>query len=144
MFGGWGGLVFGDRFLLALGGAGLPEDVELPGSGLSTGFDLGMGYGGVILKYWKDLPNNLTGGAGLMLGAGHAEVRDRLIGTEVGADNFFVVEPEASVSFKIYRGVSLEGAAGYRFVSGVEDLPTATASDLRAFTGTLLLRIGGR
>ncbi len=144
MFGGWGGLVFGDRFLVALGGIELPEDVDLPGSGLSTGFDLGMGYGGVLLKYWRDLPNNLVGGAGLMLGAGHAEVRDRLIGTELGADNFLVVEPEASISYKAYRGISLEAAAGYRFISGVEDLPTVTASDMRTFTGTLLLRIGGR
>lgn len=144
MIGGWAGLVFGERFLLAGGGMGLTRDVELPGSGLSTGFDLGFGYGGVFLKYWEELEHDLTGGIGILLGAGHAEIRDRLIGNELGADNFLVLEPEASLSYRLFNQVSLEGATGYRFVSGVEDLPTVEGGDLRGFTGTLLLRVGGR
>jgi len=144
MIGGWGGLVFGDHFLLAGGGLGLSKDVEIPGSGLSTGFDLGMGYGGVFLKYWEDLSGGFTAGAGLFVGAGHAEVRGRLLGNELGADNFLVLEPEASLAYGLFRGISLEVAAGYRIATGVEDLPTVTESDFRALTGTLLLRVGGR
>jgi hypothetical protein len=92
------GLVFGGRF--AIGGAGLAltENVELEGSENSTGFDLGMGYGGLTLQYWHPLTQRLTGEAGLLIGAGHAQVRSLITGNEVGADNFAVMEPEIGLS----------------------------------------------
>jgi hypothetical protein len=142
--GGWGGLVFGDHFVLGGGGLALTEDVELPGSEFSTGFDLGFGYGGLFLRYWDDFSHLLTGEAGLFLGAGHAEVRDRLAGREVGSDNFLVVEPEASLFCTVLPYLHLGISGGYRMVFGVEDLPRVSADDLQSFTGTLSLRLGGR
>ena len=50
--GGWAGLVFGDRLAIGGGGLALSKNVELVGSESSTGFDLGMGYGGLTVRYW--------------------------------------------------------------------------------------------
>ena len=86
---------------------------------------------------------NLTGEVGLLLGAGHAEVRDQLTGTEVGADNFLVGEPEMSILYTVFPGIHLGVSVGYRLTSGVEDLPRVSSGDLNAFTGTLSLRWGG-
>jgi hypothetical protein len=143
LLGGWVGLVFGERFVLGGGGVTLLEDVDLPGLEASTGFDLGMGYGGVVLKYRSPLSSRLTGEGGFLLGAGHAEVRDRLAGREVGAENFLTLEPEVTLYLDLFRSASVGVGLGYRFAWGVEDLPSATAQDLRSALGSLSLRIGG-
>jgi hypothetical protein len=142
--GGWGGLAFGEHFMLGGGGIGLLQDVALPGSDSGTGSDLGMGYGGVFFKYWWDLSDRLTGEGGLILGAGHAEVHDRLIGAELGSDNFPVVEPEAAVFVRLFRRLYVGASVGYRMVWSVQDLPRVSADDLQSFSGSLSLRLGGR
>jgi hypothetical protein len=142
-FGGWAGLVFGGRLALGGGGFSLLENVELAGSEAGTGFDLGMGYAGVVVKYWQPLGPRVSGELGALLGAGHAEVQDRLVGTEVGSDNFFVAEPELSVFISVLKDLRLGASAGYRIVWGVEDLPRTSADDLRSITGTLSIRLGG-
>jgi hypothetical protein len=142
--GGWAGLVFGDHIALGGGGMTLTKGVDLRGSGLPTGFFLEAGYGGVLFKYWGDLSNGFTSEAGILLGAGHAEVHDRISGQEVGAENFVVLEPEVSLFFNLYRQVYLGASGGYRFTSGIEDLPRVSSGDLRSFTATLSLRLGGR
>ena len=120
------------------------EDVELPGSESGTGFDLGMGYGGVILKHWWDLSGRLTGEGGLLLGAGHAAVKDRRTGQEVGSENFPILEPEVGLAFRVFRRVHVGVSVGYRLAWSIEDLPRVTSDDLRSFSGTLSLRAGGR
>lgn len=140
--GGWAGLVFGGR--LAVGGAGfaLLQDVELGGSEAGIGFDLGMGYGGLYIAFWTPLSRRVTGQMGLLAGAGHAEVRDRLVGREVGSDNFPVAEPELSVFFTVYPGLRLGASAGYRMAWGIDDLSRVSSKDIRSVTGTLSLRLG--
>jgi hypothetical protein len=139
----WAGLVFGDR--LAIGGAGyaLLRDVELVGSEAGIGFDLRMGYGGLYFAYWRPVSRRVTGQVGLLTGAGHAEVRDRLVGREVGSDNFLVLEPDLAVLFEVHSRVRLGVSLGYRSAHGIENLPTVSAEDLRSATATLSLRIGG-
>jgi hypothetical protein len=142
--GGWAGLVFGGR--LAIGGAGfaLLQDVELVSSEAGIGFDLGMGYGGLYLAYWQRISTRLWGQLGILAAAGHAEVRDRLVGREVGSENFPVVEPDLSAFFTVHPRVHVGASLGYRMAWGIDRLPTVSAEDMRTTTGTLSLRIGGR
>lgn len=142
--GGWGALVLGDHFVLGGGGMALTREVELRASGLPTGFYLDAGYGGVLLKYWGALPLRLTGEAGLLLGAGQAEVYDRITGQEVRAENFLVLEPEVSLFLNLYRQLYLGASGGYRATSRIENLPRVPSDALQSFTATLSLRLGGR
>ena len=141
--GGWAGLIFGGKLAIGGGGFALLERVELPASEGGSGFDLDLGYGGIFFRYWEPLAGSLIGGAGVLLGAGHAEVRDQLTRNEVGSDNFLVAEAEMSVQYPIYRKIFLGISAGYRLTTGVEDLPRVSDGDLNTFTGTIFLRIGG-
>lgn len=142
--GAWGALVLGDHFVLGGGGMALTRDVELRASGLPTGFYLDAGYGGVLFKYWGDLPRGLSGEASILLGAGQAEVSDRITGQEVRAENFLVLEPEVSLFLRLYRQVHLGASGGYRATSRIEDLPRVPSDALRSFTATLSLRVGGQ
>ncbi len=142
--GGWAGLVLGNHFALGGGGLALLEAVELSGTEAGTGFDLRMGYGGIVGRWWEPLPAGLTGEAGLLLGAGHGEVTDRLTGRELGADNFLVGEPEVGFSFSPFPGLHGGASVGYRMVWGVGDLPRVSEKDLRAWTWTLFVRVGAR
>jgi hypothetical protein len=141
--GGWAGLVFRDDLAIGGGGYALLKTVELAGPVGSIGFNLGFGYGGLFFRYWEPFSGPLTGELGLLLGAGHAEVRDILTGTEVGSDNFFVAEPEVSLFYALFPGVHAGVSFGYRLTAGVEGLPRVSASDINTFTGTLSLRLGG-
>lgn len=142
--GAWGALVLGDHFVLGGGGMAMTRDVELRASGLPTGFYLDAGYGGVLFKYWGDLPRGFSGEASILLGAGQAEVNDRITGQEVGAKNFLVLEPEVSLFLHVYRQVHLGASGGYRATSRIEDLPRVPFDALNSFTATLSLRVGGR
>jgi hypothetical protein len=141
--GGWAGLVFGEHWIVGGGGFALLEAVELGTSGSGSGFDLGMGYGGIQVRYRRSFLPSLAVETGALLGAGHAEVKEQIQGLEIGSDNFYVVEPEVSALYTIVPQIYLELAAGYRVVWGVEDLPRVSAQDLRAATASLSLRLGG-
>lgn len=143
MFGGWGGMVFGDRFILGGGGVALPERVEISGSEAATGFDLGMGFGGVYMRYAISRWGPLAAEGGLLLGAGHAEVRDRFVGLEVGADNFMILAPEAGFTLRVFRALQLAAFVGYRYVWGVDDLPLLSSEDFRSVSGAFSVRVGG-
>ena len=140
--GGWAGLVFGEKLAVGGGGFGLLERVELPAAGGTSGFDLSMGYGGLFFRYWEPLVGSLLGEAGVLLGAGHAEVRDQVTRNEVSSDNFLVGEAEMSVQYPVFQGFFLGISAGYRLTAGVEGLPRVGDGDLNAFTGTVFLRMG--
>lgn len=142
--GGWGGLVFGGRLVLGGGGYAMLRSVELPGSEASSGFNLGMGYGGIYLGYLWPIREKVTGGLSILAGGGHAEVRDQRVGREVGADNFVVAEPGLYLSYAVLPKLHLGASGGYRAVWGVDDLPRVTADELEAPTFSLSLRLGGR
>ncbi|MFC1575411.1 hypothetical protein ACFL5A_02030 [Gemmatimonadota bacterium] len=142
--GGWAGLVFGNRLVVGGGGMALLERVDLAGTVADTGFDLGMGYGGLVLRYFLPLPLGATGEMGLLLGAGNADVRDHLAGRKLGSDNFQLLEPDLAISYPLLEGLFVTGSVGYRLVWGIEDLPTVNDKDLRSLTAALSLRLGGR
>jgi len=140
--GGWAGLLFGENLAIGGGGFALMNDVELAGSEGGTGFDLGFGYGGLLFRYWEALADPLTGEVGFLVGAGHAEVRDRLAGTEVGSDNFLVSEAEMGVVYTLIDAFHVGLSVGYRLTAGVENLPGVSTTDLNGFTGTISVRLG--
>lgn len=142
-FGGWAGVVLSPGLAVGGGGFALLNDVEIAGTEGGTGFILDFGYGGIFFRYWEPLVGNLEGEVGLLLGAGHAEVDDRLSRREVGSANFMVGEVEMGLAYPVFRQLHLAASVGYRLTSGVEDLPRVRAEDLNAFIGTLSLRLGG-
>jgi hypothetical protein len=142
--GGGAGLVFGGRWTIAGTGLTLTENVELAGSGASTGFDLKLGYGGLTFRYAHPLASRVDLEGGLLVGAGHAVVGDLITGTEVGSDNFPLMEPEVALSIRLRSWLTIGASGGYRMAWGVEDLPRVSQEDLRSFTGSLHLRVGGR
>jgi hypothetical protein len=73
-----------------------------------------------------------------LVGAGNAKVSDRLIGVQLGADNFGVVEPEIGGSWQLDRGAWLTGGLSYRLTFGVEDLLDVSEDSLRGAS----LRVG--
>jgi len=132
--------MFSERLAVGGGGVTILHRVEIEGSEGGTGFSLDLGYGGLILRYWEPLAGPLVGQAGLLLGAGHAEVRDQLTRREVGSDNFLVSEAEMSVFYPLFSRLYLGVSGGYRLTAGVDDLPGVSPTDLDSFTATLSLR----
>lgn len=141
--GGWAGVVFAENIAVGGGGFALLNQVDLDGLEGGTGFNLDFGYGGLFFRYWEPLSRWITGEVGLLLGAGHARVRDLLTRTEVGSDNFLVAEAELGALYSLFPKIHLGASAGYRLTSGVENLPRVSTGDLNTFTGTLFLRFGG-
>lgn len=133
-------LDIGDRLRLGGFGYGALESVRLVGGPAPE--ELSMGYGGVFLGLGlSDMgPAALQGE--LLLGAGNAQVRAQPIGNQLGSDNFMVVEPR--LTLELPRGSSLRGAVegGYRFVTGVQDLPRLSTSDLTGWTVSLQILLG--
>jgi hypothetical protein len=84
-----------------------------------------------------------AGGLGLRLlvGAGSAKVSLPIVGTELAADNFGVVEPEVDGVLSVGDFVQLRAQLGYRMVYGVEDLPQIDPKQLRGATLTLSLSL---
>ncbi len=119
----------------------LTDDVELLEAKSDTGFDLEVGYGGVVLRYRFPMADRVEAEAGTLMGAGHAVVRDRFTGTEAGADNFGLMEPEVGLSLEVLPWLHLSGGVGYRMVWGVEDLPRVEPEDLQSLTASLTLLV---
>lgn len=142
--GGWAGLIFGGKLAVGGGGFAILHRVDLPASEGGSGFDLNLGYGGLFFRYWEPLAGPLVGGAGVLLGAGHAEVQDQLTRNEVGSDNFLVAEAEMSIQYPVFRQFFVGISTGYRLTTGVENLPRVSDGDMNSFTGSVFLRMGGR
>jgi hypothetical protein len=137
--GGGVALVLGGRLAIGGAGHGLTQNVELEDSG----FDLGLGYGGLTLRYLAPLSSRTTLESGFLLGAGHAEVNSLVTQVEVGSDNFTVAEPEVTLTVAPHHRLHIGLSVGYRMVWGVEDLPRVAEEDIRSFTTSFLLRFRG-
>ena len=79
---------------------------------------------------------------GLLWGAGNAKLELPAVRTEIAADNFLVLEPGASVLFRLVGPLQLTGEAAYRWAVGVEDLPGISGDQLRGLSVSLGLAIG--
>ncbi len=125
-----------------IGGVGVKvlEPVDIS-AGAGSLVELRTGYGGVTFAKRGLLGGRV--GASFLLGAGNAEVRALPVGNQLGSDNFFVFEPEVTLKLPSWHLIHSALGAGFRFVAGVDDLPTLSAADLRGFTVTLMVVVGG-
>ena len=125
-----------------IGGIGIkvlePVDISIGAGNL---LELRTGYGGITVAKRGLLGGRI--GAGLLLGVGNAEIRALPVGNQLGSDNFLVFEPELTLEFPSWNVVHFALGGGFRFVTGVDDLPTLSAADLRGFTVTLMVVVGG-
>lgn len=128
----------------AFGGEGwiLLNEREIPGEVADSDLKLRMAYGGGTVRAVLYQGGWSTMEAGLLLGAGTARVSLAVVGTEIAADNFGVVEPHVALSLTPGGPVYLRLLGGYRGAFGVEDLPGISPEHMRGWTLGLALGIG--
>ena len=141
----WGGVaLLGVHPRVSLGGGGWLLSGKSEITGLASGSDLEMslGYGGAVLDVLLRGSEQSRISLRALIGAGHARVLVPVVGPELNADNFGVLEPELVAARWLAGMVSLQAAVSYRFVFAVEDLTQVTASDLKGASLTLSIGIG--
>jgi len=142
MVGGDAQISFSTAFSLGGGGWTMTKPLALSGVANASDLELAVSYAGVQSEYrlWPALGAGI--GLRLLVGAGSARVSLPIVGTELAADNFGVVEPELVVVLRLRDFAALRAQAGYRFVYGVEDLPQVDPIHLRGATISLSLLLG--
>ena len=58
-------------------------------------------------------------------------------------DNLLALTPEIGVEFNVTNWFKLGVTGGFRYVSGIEELPVLTDDDFTGMTGALTFRFGG-
>ena len=129
--GGWGlfggmraGYNINNNVSIGLVGHGLIPD-KLGGSYVNQeGEDeLHFGYGGAEVIYKHDLSDRFYLTGMMMLGAGRTDYEN--LG---GYDYFFMLEPGASINYRLIDWFGLGFSAGYRFAAGVKYADLSDAS----------------
>lgn len=129
--GGWGlfggmraGYNINNNISIGLVGHGLIPD-KLGGSYINQdgGDELHFGYGGVEAIYKYNLSDRFYLTGMMMIGAGRADYED--LG---GHDYFFMMEPGASINYRIIDWFGVGLSAGYRFAAGVNYADFSDAS----------------
>jgi hypothetical protein len=129
--GGWGlfggvraGYNINDNISVGLVGHGLIPD-KLGGSYINQdgGDELHFGYGGVEAIYKYNLSDRFYLTGMMMIGAGRADYEE--LG---GHDYFYMMEPGASINYRIIDWFGIGLSAGYRFAAGVNYADFSDAS----------------
>ncbi len=137
LVGGWAGLLLRQRVTLLGGGVASAQKIDL-----RNGFQLGLGYAGILGIVTLYTRGRISLGSGLMLGVGNADLSDPITRVDLASDNFFIAEPTIVLTLglaKILRGTA---AVAYRIPGGVEDLSGVGASTLRGLSLDLSLQLG--
>jgi len=142
LLGGRLGLALDSRYVIGGGVAALDGSLAVAESPTGAGFDVDLGYGGAILGYRPFRTRTWAGEATLLLGAGHARATDRLVESNLEADNFFVAAPEFSLVWRPVRWFGLLARASFRLIAGVDDLPGLDAGSLDGATFGAGLQLG--
>jgi hypothetical protein len=114
------GLVMKPNFLIGVAAYGKITDLS------SHGY---MGYGGILLEYFKNPHRLVHYSIGGLLGAGNAAV---------SPSPFFVAEPQGRVNVNITPWFRLGFGGGYRFIGGAR----CANSSLRGPTASITLMFG--
>jgi len=135
--GGGGALVINDFFV---GGYGLGTEgatVEFDGEP----YDIGFGHGGLWFGYTFNQHKLIHIYSSFRVGWGSAKLRQD--GDKKYSDNLLALAPEAGIELNITDWFKLGVSGGYRYVSGVDDLPALTSEDFTGMFGALTFRFGG-
>ncbi|MEM7658094.1 MAG: hypothetical protein AAF399_18350 [Bacteroidota bacterium] len=128
----------------AMGGKYLTPSIFLGGAGYGisnepTNGGYGLGYGGVVVGYdWKSKEDNNSLVFSLLSGYGGAEATK-----ESGnvSDDFWVIQPNVEVEFKLTNWMRFGVGGGYRFVSGINQVGL-TNQELSGPFSSVSLRFG--
>lgn len=136
--GGGGALIFEDFFL---GGYGLGNDfanVDLSGEF----YDIRFRHSGFWLGYVPAARRVVHFYGSARIGWGKTDLRrDREV---FYSDRVFVATPEIGLELNLFSFLKVSGTGGYRWVNGIENLPTALNNeDFRSPVGSITFRIGG-
>lgn len=129
---------------VAVGGAGwlLAGRSEIVGTTTGSDLELSFGYGGVVADVLLSESPQSRISIRVLAGAGNAKVLVPVVGSEIGADNFGIVEPEVVAAHWLASIFSVRASISYRFAYGVEDLPQVITSDLEGLSFSLGFGIG--
>jgi hypothetical protein len=129
--GGRGGWIINHAFVVGGGGYGLATDIFVSGKKLV------MGYGGLELGYVFLSDSLVHFTLHSLLGFGGVSLET----DPMSADEFFVIEPEATVVLNVSRFFRIAAGASYRFVTGVTTSGLSDAA-LSGLTGQLVFKFG--
>lgn len=156
--GAYGGWLINHQLLIGAGGYGLVTDARASqtaqdaygyaGTTLYTNF----GYGGFVTEYLFTPSKLVHVNAQLLIGAGGVNYRDSWYDNgwddnssdhHYGpSDEVFVLEPSVLLELNVTSWFRIDAGAGYRYVSGIEDLRGITNADLSGFSGSLAFKFG--
>jgi hypothetical protein len=141
-FAGAAGLITLDG-TFAFGAAGwlMMGSSTVEGDGAGSDLALSVGYGGLLLQATLAGSPDRNLALRALVGAGNAKIKLPVVGSEIAADNFGVLEPEVLGTVTLAGPLQLGLGAAYRHVFGVEDLPNVAAGDLRGFSARVRLSI---
>jgi hypothetical protein len=141
MVGGKVGLLFQDRLSLSAAGYALASSVAVGGTDAGSSFRLDLGYGGLLTEYQLRRGEDLDLTVGGLVGAAVGEVSAPAQQILITADNFFVLEPEVTLRYRLLPWLRATASAGYRLAWGVS-LPGVGDGDLEAATFSVGLHVG--
>jgi hypothetical protein len=139
--GGGGALLLNGFFL---GGYGMGTD--FPTHSISNGenrgdYDISFRHGGLWLGYTSQPFKVAHLFFSTKLGWGRAELEQD--DETVFRDRMFAVTPELGIEFNITQWFRIAATGGYRWVNGIEDIPTLGNEDFSSPTGTITFSFGG-
>ncbi len=135
--GGGGAFSVNDFFF---GGYGMGNDassVEFEGQE----YDIDFGHGGLWFGYALKSNKLVHVYSSFKVGWGSAKLKvneDKRFD-----DNLLSLIPEAGLEVNLTNWFKLGFTAGYRYISGIDDLPVLTNDDFTGMTGALTFRFGG-
>ena len=144
LVGGHGGWIINHSLVIGGGGYGLVNEVAANTLGPLGEKYVEFGYGGFEIEWVINSDKLVHFSAHTLIGGGSATFRTE--GEDVTyrnkhSDNFFVLEPGATLDLNVTPWLRFSVGASYRFISGV-DSPVSTNADLSAPAAVAMLRFG--
>ncbi len=143
--GGGGALVLDDFFIGGYGmGTSYPELTllqEIDGELQDVIYNIRFKHGGLWFGYTHQQHKILHPYSSLKIGWGHTRLRNDDF--KAPSDRIFVLTPELGMEVNLTDFFKLGVSAGYRWVNGVNRIPTLDNRDFSSLTGAITFRFGG-